>query len=93
MSPAVPAGAVRGPKKLLNVQVDLASEQRQVVAGTAEAYAPEALVGKIVMVVANLKPAKVMGQESKGMVLAGSIDGRPVLCTFDAEVPPGTKVK
>jgi methionyl-tRNA synthetase len=46
-----------------------------------------------VIVVANLKPAKLMGQESNGMVLAGSIDGRPVLCTFEADVPPGTKVK
>jgi methionyl-tRNA synthetase len=87
------AERVQGSKKLMKLQVDLGTEQRQVVAGIAEAYAPEALVGKTVIVVANLKPAKLMGQESNGMVLAGSIDGRPVLCTFDAEVPPGTKVK
>jgi methionyl-tRNA synthetase len=87
------AERVQGSKKLVKLQVDLGSESRQVVAGIAEAYAPEALVGKTVIVVANLKPAKLMGQESNGMVLAGSLDGRPVLCTFDAEIPPGTKVK
>jgi methionyl-tRNA synthetase len=89
----VAAERLQGSKKLIKLQVDLGSEQRQVVAGIAEAYAPEALVGKTVVIVANLKPAKLMGQESNGMVLAGSIDGRPVLCTFDGEVPPGTKVK
>jgi methionyl-tRNA synthetase len=64
-----------------------------VVAGIADAYEAEALVGKTVIVVANLKPAKLMGVESNGMVLAGSIDGKAVLCSFDAEVAPGTKVK
>ena len=68
-------------------------ESRQVVAGIADAYEAEALVGKTVIVVANLKPAKLMGVESNGMVLAGSIDGKAVLCSFDAEVAPGTKVK
>ena len=63
------------------------------VAGIADAYEAEVLVGKTVIVVANLKPAKLMGVESNGMVLAGSIDGKAVLCSFDAEVAPGTKVK
>ena len=66
-----------------------AREARQVVAGIAETYAPEALVGKTIVLVANLKPAKLMGVESNGMVLAGSIDGKAVLCTFDADVAPG----
>ena len=87
------AEKVAGSKKLVKLQVDLGRETRQVVAGIAEAYAPEALVGKTVVLVANLKPAKLMGVESNGMVLAGSIDGKAVLCTFDAEVAPGTKVK
>lgn len=87
------AERVAGSKKLVKMQVDLGSETRQVVAGIADAYAPEALVGKTLVLVANLKPAKLMGVESNGMVLAGSIDGRPVLCTFDGDVPPGTKVK
>jgi methionyl-tRNA synthetase len=87
------AERIGGSKKLVKLQVDLGSEPRQVVAGIAESYAPEALVGKTIVLVANLKPAKLMGVESNGMVLAGSIDGKAVLCTFDAEVAPGTKVK
>ena len=87
------AEKVEGSKKLIKLQVDLGGESRQVVAGIADSYAPEALVGKTVVLVANLKPAKLMGVESNGMVLAGSIDGKAVLCSFDAEVAPGTKVK
>ena len=87
------AEKVSGSKKLVKLQVDLGLESRQLVAGIAESYDPAALVGKTVVVVTNLKPAKLMGVESNGMVLAGSIDGKAVLCTFDAEVAPGTKVK
>jgi len=87
------AEKIAGSKKLVRLQVDLGSDVRQVVAGIADAYEAETLVGKTVIVVANLKPAKLMGVESNGMVLAGSIDGKAVLCTFDAEVAPGTKVK
>jgi methionyl-tRNA synthetase len=87
------AEKIAGSKKLVRLQVDLGTESRQVVAGIADAYEAEALVGKTVIVVANLKPAKLMGVESNGMVLAGSIDGKAVLCSFDAEVAPGTKVK
>ncbi len=87
------AEKIAGSKKLIKLQVDLGTETRQVVAGIAEAYAPEALVGKKIVLVANLKPAKLMGVESNGMVLAASLDGKAVLCTFDADVPPGTKIK
>ena len=87
------AERIAGSKKLVRLQVDLGGETRQVVAGIAESYAPEALVGKKVVLVANLKPARLMGVESNGMVLAASLDGRAVLCTFDADVTPGTKVK
>jgi methionyl-tRNA synthetase len=87
------AEKVAGSKKLVRLEVDLGGETRQVVAGIAESYAAEALVGKTVVIVANLKPAKLMGLESNGMVLAGSLDGKAVLCTFDGEVAPGTKVK
>jgi methionyl-tRNA synthetase len=87
------AEKVEGSKKLVKLQVDLGSESRQVVAGIAESYAPESLVGRTVVLVANLKPAKLMGVESNGMVLAGSTSGKAVLCSFDAEVAPGTKVK
>jgi methionyl-tRNA synthetase len=87
------AEKIAGSKKLIKLQVDLGTEKRQVVAGIAETYAPEALVGKKVVLVANLKPAKLMGVESNGMLLAASLDGKPVLCTFDADVPPGTRIK
>jgi methionyl-tRNA synthetase len=87
------AEKIAGSKKLVRLQVDLGTESRQVVAGIADSYDAEVLVGKTVIVVANLKPAKLMGVESNGMVLAGSIDGKAVLCSFDAGVAPGTKVK
>ena len=87
------AEKIAGSKKLVKLQVDLGNEARQVVAGIAESYVPEALVGRTIILVANLKPAKLMGVESNGMVLAGSIDGKAVLCTFESEVAPGTKVK
>jgi methionyl-tRNA synthetase len=87
------AERIAGSKKLLKLQVDLGSESRQLVAGIAETYAPEDLVGRQVVVVANLKPAKLMGVESNGMVLAASVDGRAVLCGFDQDVPAGAKVK
>jgi methionyl-tRNA synthetase len=87
------AEKVSGSKKLVKMQVDLGGESRQLVAGIADSYDPASLVGKTVVVVANLKPAKLMGVESNGMVLAGSMDGKAVLCTFDGEVAPGTKVK
>jgi methionyl-tRNA synthetase len=87
------AEKIQGSKKLLKLQVDLGGESRQIVSGIADAYEPESLVGRKVVLVANLKPAKLMGVESFGMVLAASLDGKAVLCTFDRDVPPGTKVK
>jgi methionyl-tRNA synthetase len=87
------AEKIAGSKKLIKMTVDIGTEKRQVVAGIAEAYAPESLVGKKVILVANLKPAKLMGVESQGMLLAASLDGKPVLCTFDQDVPPGTKIR
>ena len=80
--------------KLLKLAVDLGeSSPRQLVAGIALAYKPEELVGQQVVVVANLQPAKLMGVESQGMVLAASLDGKPVLLHPDASVPNGTRVK
>jgi len=89
------AEKVAGADKLLKVMVDIGSEVRQVVAGIAEAYKPEDLVGKNVVVVANLAPRKLRGVESNGMIVAASVgpEGRPVLCTFAEEVPAGTRLK
>ena len=80
--------------KLLKLTADLGEgAPRTVVAGIALAYKPEDLVGKQVVVAANLQPAKLMGVESQGMVLAASLDGKPVLLHPGAQVPNGTRVK
>ncbi len=81
-------------KKLVKLKVDVGNEQRTIVAGIAEAYQPEQLVGRTIAIVFNLKPAKLMGIESNGMVLAASVgDGRPILVSFDEPVPPGARVR
>jgi methionyl-tRNA synthetase len=88
------AERVPNSKKLIKLSIDLGAEQRVVVAGIAEAYEPDALVGRHVAVVANLKPAKLMGIESNGMVLAASPEGgKPMLVAFDAPPTPGTRVR
>jgi methionyl-tRNA synthetase len=81
-------------KKLLKLSVDTGSDQRTIVAGIAEAYEPEALVGRTIAVVFNLKPAKLMGIESNGMVLAASVEGgKPELVSFETPPPPGARVR
>jgi methionyl-tRNA synthetase len=89
--------AERVPKseKLLKLQVSLGegTEQRQIVAGIGKTYTPEALIGKTIIIVANLKPAKLMGIESQGMVLAAGDNEVRGLATILEEVDPGTKVK
>ena len=80
-------------KKLLKLQVDLGYEQRQVVSGIAEHYKPEELVGKKVIVVANLKPVTLRGELSQGMILAGSHDGILTLATVDPKLANGAQVK
>ncbi|MBP6604553.1 MAG: methionine--tRNA ligase [Nitrospira sp.] len=87
--------AERVPKseKLLKLQVSLGSEQRQIVAGIGKKYEPETLIGKTIVIVANLKPAKLMGIESQGMVLAAGDSEVRGLATFIEDVEPGTKVK
>ena len=87
--------AERVPKseKLLKLQVSLGTEQRQIVAGIGKKYEPEALIGKTIVIVANLKPAKLMGIESQGMVLAAGDSEVRGLATFVEDVEPGIKVK
>jgi methionyl-tRNA synthetase len=87
------AEKIKGSKKLIKLKVDIGTEVRQVVAGIAEAYEPEALLNKKIVLVANLKPAKLMGVESNGMVVAASINGKPVLATFTEEAPNGSLLK
>jgi methionyl-tRNA synthetase len=88
--------AERVPKadKLLRLEIDIGTEVRQVVAGIAEAYAPETLVGRKVVIVANLAPRKLRGLESNGMIVAASLeDGKPVLAGFLEDVPIGARLK
>ncbi len=88
------AEKVQGADKLLRLEVDLGNEVRQVVAGIAEAYAPELLVGRKVAIVTNLAPRKLRGLESNGMILAASVEGgKPVLASFLEDVPVGAKLK
>ncbi|MBI3003918.1 MAG: methionine--tRNA ligase [Ignavibacteriales bacterium] len=88
--------AERVPKseKLLKLQVEIGNEKRQIVAGIAKHYAPETLVGKLVVIVANLEPAKLMGQESRGMLLAASDNnGKLSIVTTAEELSSGSVVK
>jgi methionyl-tRNA synthetase len=88
------AEKVKGADKLLRLEVDLGTEVRQVVAGIAEAYAPETLIGRKVVIVANLAPRKLRGLESNGMIVAASAEGgKPVLASFLEDVPVGTRLK
>ncbi|HEX6178132.1 MAG TPA: methionine--tRNA ligase subunit beta, partial [Thermoanaerobaculia bacterium] len=87
------AEKVEKSKKLLRLTVFTGDEERTIVAGIATKYAPEDLVGRKIVIVANLQPAKLMGIESNGMVLAASIDGEPSLLSVDPNVPAGTKVR
>ena len=83
----------RGSKKLITLDVDVGNEMRQLVAGIAEEYTPESLIGKLVPVLVNLKPAKLMGVESRGMILAVEVNGKPILLHPDKEVPAGSRIR
>jgi methionyl-tRNA synthetase len=88
--------AERVPKadKLLRLEIDIGTEVRHVLAGIAEAYAPETLVGRKVVIVANLAPRKLRGLESNGMIVAASLEGgKPVLAGFLEDVPVGARLK
>jgi methionyl-tRNA synthetase len=88
------AEKVPNSRKLMKLSIDVGTEQRTLVAGIAEAYEAEQLVGKTVGIVFNLKPAKLMGIESNGMILAASPDGgKPVLVAFEQDVPPGARIR
>ncbi len=88
------AERVAGTDRLMKLVVDIGTEQRQIVAGIAAAYTPEQVVGRKVVIVANLEPRKLRGVESNGMVVAATRpDGSPVLCTFIEDVPVGSRLK
>jgi methionyl-tRNA synthetase len=88
------AEKVKNADKLLRLEVDIGTEVRQIVAGIAEAYAPETLIGRKVVIVANLAPRKLRGLESNGMIVAASLEGgQPVLAGFLEDVPVGARLK
>ncbi len=88
------AESVKKSDKLLKLEVDLGFEKRQVVAGIAQSYKPEELIGKRILIVANLKPAKLMGLESKGMILAlDTPDGKVMLIEPNEKIELGTRAK
>lgn len=89
------AEKVKGADKLLRLEIDLGDEQRQIVAGIAKAYDPEKLIGRKIVIVANLQPRKLRGLESNGMLLAASFgeEGTPVLAGFLEDVPVGARLK
>jgi len=89
----IEAEKIEGADKLLKLKVDLGEEKRQLVAGIAKFYQPEDLIGKEIVVVANLEPKTLRGVESQGMLLAADVEGKPVLLKPDQEVPPGTKIR
>jgi len=92
----VEAAAHPNADKLICMKIDLGGEQRQIIAGLREYYAPETLVGKTIVVVTNLEPRKMRGLESQGMLLAGTAgegaDRRVVILTADGDLPPGSPV-
>jgi methionyl-tRNA synthetase len=80
-------------KKLIKITVDLGNEIRTLVAGIAETYVPDSLIGKLVPVLTNLQPVTLMGVQSNGMILAADAEGKPIILAVDAPVPPGTKIR
>jgi methionine--tRNA ligase beta chain len=94
------AERVEGSEKLLKLKVTLGdplgtgvSEERQIIAGIGKSYEPEVLVGKQIIIIANLEPRSLMGLESQGMLLAADSSEGPVILTPSSEVAPGAKIK
>ncbi len=88
------AEPVKGADRLLKLQIDVGDGRRQIVAGIAKHYKPEELVGRRIIVVKNLKPAKLRGELSQGMLLAASTpDGKLELVSVSANMPAGSRVK
>lgn len=87
------AEKVPGTDKLLKLDVDIGVETRQLVAGIAESYEPDHLIGKEIPVLLNLEPRRIRGVESRGMILAVDVGGKPLLLYPEREVPPGSIIR
>ena len=84
---------ISGKTRIIKGVVDLGEEKRDVIIGGAEFYEPQDLVGKTVIVIANLETKKIAGIESNAMLLAADVDDKPFWLTVDSDVPAGTKIK
>lgn len=90
----ISAERVDGSDKLLQLRVSIGEEDRQIIAGIGKKYAPEEIVGKNIVIVANLEPRSLMGLESQGMLLAASNDTEgPILLTTISDIAPGSEVR
>jgi len=87
------AERIPGMKKILKVEVDIGDKVAQAIAGGAEFYEPSAFVGKQVVVLTNMESKTIAGVRSEVMLLAADLSGKPVWCTVEAQVPPGTKIR
>jgi methionine--tRNA ligase beta chain len=87
------AEKIKGTDKLMKLEVDFGAEKRQIVAGIAEFFTPDHLIGKEIPVLMNLEPRNIRGIESRGMILAIDVDGKPVLLHPEREVPPGSVIR
>ncbi len=89
----ISAEKMKGTEKLLKLDIDFGSEKRFIVAGIAEFYQPDILIGKEVPILMNLEPKSIRGIESHGMLLAVDVEGKPVLLQPESEVPPGSIIR
>ncbi|GAF73424.1 unnamed protein product [marine sediment metagenome] len=87
------AEKVEGTQKLIKLEVDIGTEKRTMVAGIADVYSAEDLVGKKLVVIVNLKPAIIRGIESQGMILAAEVEGKATIPFFDQDILTGAKVR
>ncbi len=87
------AEKIKGTDKLMKLEIDLGTEKRQLVAGIADMYETDSLVGKEIPVLVNLEVRSIRGIESQGMILAIDVDGKPILLHPEREVPPGSIIR
>jgi tRNA-binding protein len=89
----ITAERIKGYKKIVKAKIDLGNEERELVVGGAEYYQPEDLIGKVVIILANLQPRKIAGIESEGMLLAADVDDKPIWLTIDGDAPLGSRIR
>jgi methionine--tRNA ligase beta chain len=87
------AERIPGKSKIYKLQIDVGTEKIETIAGGAEYYPPEYFTGKVVIVLVNLPTKVIGGIESKGMLLAADLQGKPIWLTVDVDIPPGTRIR